>query len=189
MQMLVVFSRERSVDVPKSGKVVEFLRKPLFSPKPLRRNGYSVVFSYPHFSTRFVAALKSWERVLRWQEGDMMQKKSYKGRSVKRTLSKCPDCCRTYSDIQYAYADMLEADKKVKQFRCNVPLDGPGVEEYTSDFVIVWRNGDMAVRECVKRDLLNKPRTARLLDSSRRYWLSRGVQDWGLVVDADEQCT
>ncbi len=118
-----------------------------------------------------------------------MQKKNYKGRSVKRTLSKCPDCCRTYSDIQYAYANMLESDKKVNQFRCNVPLDGTGVEEYTSDFIIVWRNGDMAVRECVKRDLLNKPRTARLLDSSRRYWLSRGVQDWGLVVDADEQRT
>lgn len=28
--------------------------------------------------------------------------------------------------------------------------------------------------------------TVKLLDISREYWLSRGVSDWGLVVDAEK---
>lgn len=39
------------------------------------------------------------------------------------------------------------------------------------------------VRECVKRKLVARPMTAKLLDVSRIYWLRRGVVDWGIVVD------
>ena len=39
-----------------------------------------------------------------------MKKKGYKGRCEKRSLSKCVGVCRTYSDLQSAYADVLEAD-------------------------------------------------------------------------------
>lgn len=35
------------------------------------------------------------------------------------------------------------------------------------------------------RKLLDKPKTMKLLDASRNFWLSRGVSDWGLIVDAD----
>ena len=28
--------------------------------------------------------------------------------------------------------------------------------------------------------------TVKLLDISREYWLSRGVSDWGLVIDAEK---
>lgn len=115
-----------------------------------------------------------------------MRKKSYKGRCEKRVLSKCQNVCRTYDAIQYAYADVLQKDNKIKEIRCNVLLGGLPDGEYTSDFVCVKSNGDMMVRECVFRKFLTKPLTVKLLDASKDYWLKHGVADWGLVIDAEE---
>lgn len=115
-----------------------------------------------------------------------MKKKNYKGRCEKRTLSKCIGVCRTYDEIQLHYADVLQADDEIAEFRCNVLLDGLTEGEYTSDFVCTKTNGDLMVRECVFRKYLAKPMTAKLLDISREYWLSRGVKDWGLVIDAEK---
>lgn len=42
------------------------------------------------------------------------------------------------------------------------------------------------VRECVRRNLISKPMTVRLLDISRSYWLRRGVTDWGIVTNEKE---
>jgi len=112
-----------------------------------------------------------------------MRKKNFKGRCEKRTLGKCAEVCRTYDPIQYAFADMLQADDSIKEIRCNVLLDGLDLGEYTSDFVCVKSNGDLMVRECVYRKFLMKPLTVKLLDVSREYWLRRGVTDWGLVID------
>ena len=53
-----------------------------------------------------------------------MKKKNYKGRVDKRVLGKCKDVVRTYSDIAYKYADFLQEDPGIKEFRCNVVLDG-----------------------------------------------------------------
>lgn len=115
-----------------------------------------------------------------------MRKKNYKGRCEKRALSKCESICKTYDKIQYAFADILQADSDIKEFRCNVLLDGLLEGEYTSDFVCIKSNGDYMVRECVFRKLLTKPLTVKLLDVSREYWLKHGVTDWGLVIDAEE---
>ena len=52
-----------------------------------------------------------------------MRKKNFKGRCEKRVLGKCVDVCRTYDDIQYAYADLLQAFDEIKEIRCNVLLD------------------------------------------------------------------
>lgn len=112
-----------------------------------------------------------------------MRKKNFKGRCEKRTVSKCKDVCRTFDPIQYAYADVLQASEKVTEFRCNVPLDGLTIGEYTSDFVCTKPNGNLFVRECVDRKFLTKPLTVKLLDASRIYWLHRGVTDWGLVLN------
>lgn len=113
-----------------------------------------------------------------------MRKKNYKGRCEKRTLSKCHDVCRTYDAIQYAYADILQADDSIAEIRCNVLLNGLELGEYTTDFVCVKSNCDLMVRECISRNHLMKPLTVKLLDASRDYWLSHGVTDWGLVIDA-----
>ncbi len=66
-----------------------------------------------------------------------VRKKNFKGRCEKRVIAKCNDVCRTYDAIQYAYADILEANGEVKEIRCNVPLDGRDIGQYTSDFVCV----------------------------------------------------
>jgi hypothetical protein len=111
-----------------------------------------------------------------------MRKKNYKGRCEKRSLSKCKEVCRSYSDIQSRYADKLQSDPEIESFECNVRLDDT---DYTSDFVIQLSSGDIRVRECVQRSHLIKPMTAKLLDLSRDYWLHRGVADWGIVIEKE----
>ena len=69
-----------------------------------------------------------------------MRKKNFKGRCEKRSLSKCHDVCRTYDPIQYAYADMLQADDDIAEIRCNVLLGGLELGEFTTDFVCVKTN-------------------------------------------------
>ena len=113
-----------------------------------------------------------------------MRKKNYKGRCEKRKLSKCEGVCKTYDALQYAYADMLEADNDIIEIRCNVQLEGM---DYTSDFLCVKASGEFMVRECVYRKLLTKPMTMKMLESSRQYWMDiKNVKDWGLVIDEEK---
>ena len=114
-----------------------------------------------------------------------MRKKNYKGRCEKRNLSKCKEICKTFDAIGYVYADILEESEDIKEIRCNVPLDGLSIGEYTSDFVCVKTDNDLMIRECIDRRFLTKPLTVKLLDASRNYWLCRGVSDWGLVINAE----
>lgn len=115
-----------------------------------------------------------------------MRKKNYKGRCVKKSVSKAKEICRTYDEIQLSYLDVLQNNPEIKEIHCNTPLDGSELGEYTTDFLCVKSDNDLMVRECVYRKLLSKPKTAKLLDASRVYWLKRGVTDWGLVVDAEK---
>ena len=115
-----------------------------------------------------------------------MRRKNYKGRCTKRMLRKSTEVARLYDEIQSKYADMLENCDEVEEIRCNVLLDGLCEGEYTSDFVCVKKGGDLMVRECVFRKYLTKPMTVKLLDASRTYWKSRGVKDWGLVIDEEK---
>jgi hypothetical protein len=115
-----------------------------------------------------------------------MRKKNFKGRCEKRKLEKCQEVCKTYDAIQYAYASMLSDSIDIVEFACNVELEGIEEGDYTSDFVCKKQDGDLMVRECVFRKLINKPMTVRLLEVSRQYWLRRGVNDWGLVIDAEK---
>ncbi len=115
-----------------------------------------------------------------------MRKKNYKGRCQKKSVSKSREVCRTYSDIQFKYLDVLQDNDDICEIRCNAPLDGLEEGEYVSEFYCVRADGDVMVRECVERRLLTKPLTVKLLDLSREYWRRHGVEDWGLVIDADE---
>ena len=90
--------------------------------------------------------------------------------------------------MQDDYARFLQLYDDVKGFSCNVQLaDDPETEMYTTDFVITLNDGTIRVRECVYRKNLERPSTARLLDLSKEYWLTKGVADWGLVVDVYEK--
>jgi len=115
-----------------------------------------------------------------------MIKKNYKGRCVKKSVGKAKEICRTYNEIQLAYLDVLQEKTDIAEIRCNVPLDGLESENYTTDFLCIKSNGDYVVRECVFRKFLAKPMTVKLLDISREYWFRRGVEDWGLVIDAEK---
>ena len=79
-----------------------------------------------------------------------MRKKNFKGRCTKKRLSKAKVVVKLYDAIQSAYADVLQADEKVKEIRCNVLLDGLEEGEYTSDFV------------CIKESLWYQYSTRRL---------------------------
>lgn len=116
-----------------------------------------------------------------------MKPKGYKRtRCEKRNMSKCADgVVRTYNAIEAKYAKKLEENSDVKEFRCQVPLEGLEIGEYCSDFVATKVDGDLMVRECVYRKHLSKPMTAKLLDASRNYWRQRGVTDWGIVIEKE----
>ena len=112
-----------------------------------------------------------------------MRQKNFKGgRCTKRKLKKCEEIVKTYDKIQTAYADVLDRDPNVKSIRCNVPLDD---EDYMTDFLCTKQDGDLMVRECVFRSKLSLPRTCKLLDISRENWLKRGVTDWAIVVEKE----
>lgn len=91
-----------------------------------------------------------------------MRKKNYKGRCEKRVLEKGANVIRTYDEIQYAYADVLQNMDTIKEIRCNVLLDGLEEGDYTSDFVCMKVDNDLMVRECVQRNHLTKPMTIKL---------------------------
>ena len=114
-----------------------------------------------------------------------MKKINYKGRCEKRKVSKCEEVCRTYSKIQSAFVDVLEKDEEVISFECNVLLEGVEGNQYSSDFVAKKTDGSTIIRECVWRFNLNKPSYVKLLDISRNYWLSKNVEDWGIVIEKE----
>lgn len=118
-----------------------------------------------------------------------MKPKGYKRtRCEKRTMSKCADgVARTYNAIESKYAEKLQEHPDIREFRCQVLLEGLEIGEYCSDFVATKVDGDLMVRECVFRKHLTKPMTAKLLDESRNYWRRRGVTDWGIVVDKKKE--
>lgn len=118
-----------------------------------------------------------------------MKPKGYKRtRCEKRSMSKCADgVAQTYNVLESKYAETLEQNPDVKEFRCQFLLEGLEMGEYCSDFVVTKVDGDLMVWECVFRKHLTKPMTAKLLDESRNYWRRRGVTDWGIVVDKKKE--
>ena len=83
-----------------------------------------------------------------------MKKKNYKGRCERRTLKKCSDVCRLFSKIQSAYAELLDNNKNIVEFTCNVPLEGLDIGDYTTDFLAKKTDGTYLVRECVERNCI-----------------------------------
>ena len=116
-----------------------------------------------------------------------MRKKRNKGRVVKRYLPKCNEVCRTFDPLMTAYADKLSEMEDVEEFKCNVYLAGLKEGDYTSDFLIIMKDGTQKVRECVYRSRITKPLQLKLLEMSRSYWLHRGITDWGCVINAKEE--
>ena len=117
-----------------------------------------------------------------------MRSKNFKGsKCVKMKLQKSEEVVRTFDNIQTAYAQILDKNENIQMIQCNVPLEGIEEGEFTTDFVCTKLDGDLLIRECVFRKKLSLPRTCKLLDVSRDYWLKRGVMDWGIVIEQEEK--
>ena len=114
-----------------------------------------------------------------------MRSTDYKGRCTKKKLKKSDGVVRLYDSIQVAFAEILDIDPTIKKITVNYYLQDLSEGEFTSDFVCIKVSGDYLVRECVYRKKLALPRTCRLLDASREFWLKRGVDDWGIVIEKE----
>lgn len=117
-----------------------------------------------------------------------MRSKNFKGsKCIKMKLQKSEEVVRTFDNIQATYAQILDKNENIQKIQCNVPLEGIEDGEFTTDFVCTKLGGDLMVRECVFRKKLSLPRTCKLLDLSREYWTKRGIVDWGIVIEQEEQ--
>ena len=114
-----------------------------------------------------------------------MLKLNPKTRCEKRSIAKAVGPCRLYSTLQSRYADILQGNAEVKEIRCNYALEGLELGKYSSDFVCLKVDGSYMVRECVDRRHLAKPMTIRILEASRQYWLLKGINDWGIVINGE----
>lgn len=78
-----------------------------------------------------------------------MKPKGYKRtRCEKKSMSKCTDSvARTYNAIEAKYAERLEENTDVKEFQCQVLLEGLEIGEYCSDFVATKMDDELMVRE------------------------------------------
>ena len=116
-----------------------------------------------------------------------MRPLNIKDRCTKKKLKKSDEVIRTYDKIQTAYAAILDANPNIQSICCNVPLEKMEEGEFTTDFLCTKVDGELMVRECVFRKKLSLPRTCKLLDASRDYWMKRGVMDWGIVIEQEEE--
>ena len=116
----------------------------------------------------------------RKEEKEKMRIQKFKGRCVKKSFDKCTSVCKTYDELQLAYAEKLQSDNTIKRFSCNIPLDD---SEYMTDFLCVKNDNTIYVCECVKRNLLSRPQTLKLLDLSKEYWLNHKVEDWRIITN------
>ena len=113
-----------------------------------------------------------------------MRNKNTHSVTLKKKLSKCNSIFYAYNDLQYKYGEQLDNNKDIAEIKCNVPIDVPELEgSFTSDFYCVKTNGEIFVRECVYKEKLLRPQVIKMLDASRNYWLSKGINDWGLVLN------
>ena len=87
-------------------------------------------------------------------------------KTLKRRLSKCQTVFYAYNDIQYAYGIRLDNNPDVVYIKCNVKLVGcPEGENYTTDFYCTKIDSEIMVRECVDKEKLLKPLTAKSISS------------------------
>ncbi len=115
-----------------------------------------------------------------------MRNKSTAARLIKRKSEKCiSGVVRSYSKLQDKFAQMLDEDESVLEYRVNVDIGKiPHFDYlYTTDFVVKKIDGSLHAYEVVQRKHLSKPLTAELLDFSRNFWTARGIS-FGLVTDA-----
>ena len=123
-------------------------------------------------------------RIIKLKKGEVMRNSKTHSVTLKKKLEKSQSTFIAYNELQYALGNKLDSNPNIVEIKFNVKLKGcPEGEHYTTDFCCTKTNGELMVRECVYKNKLLKPMTVKLLDISRNYWHSRGVKDWGIVID------
>jgi hypothetical protein len=113
-----------------------------------------------------------------------MRNKKTHSTTVKKRLDKCKNIFRAYSEIQLRYGESLDIRSDIVEIKANYELkDFQLGDNYSTDFLCIKDNGELMVRECVLKKNLMKPGTIKILDCSLNYWRSKGVKDWGVVLD------
>ena len=114
-----------------------------------------------------------------------MRNKKTHSLTFKKKLNKSKGIFRAYSDIQLKYGEELDSNDDIVEIKSNVLLEDFELGDYfTSGFVCTMSNGELMVRECVSKKTLMKPANIKLLDASYNYWKSKGIENWGVVLDA-----
>ena len=113
-----------------------------------------------------------------------MRNKNTHSITLKKKLNKCKAIFYAYNDLQFKYGDILDANNEIAEIKCNVPIECSEIEgSFTSDFYCIKTNGDILVRECVYKEKLLRPQVIKMLDAGRNYWLSKGIKNWGIVLN------
>lgn len=115
-----------------------------------------------------------------------MRNSKTRTKTLKKKLNKCKTIFYAYNELQFKYGNLLDEREDILEIKCNIKIDCSLGPDYTTDFYITKTDGSIMVRECVYRDKLLKPLTAKMLDASRNYWLSKGIKHWGIVINEEE---
>ena len=76
--------------------------------------------------------------------------------------------------MQYEFACILEADKKVKEFACNVSVLN---NTYTTDFVVTYVTGETVAYDCItEKNAIFRPKYVATLDEIKSEWYTKGVK-------------
>lgn len=102
---------------------------------------------------------------------------------IKKKLTKCKDIFKAHSELQFRYGEQLDSRNDIAEIKCNVPINCELEGNFTTDLYCVKTDGSIMIRECVYQDKLLKPFYIKILDASRNYWLSKGIKDWGIVLN------
>ena len=114
-----------------------------------------------------------------------MRNKKTHSLTFKKKLNKSKSIFRAYNELQFKYGEELDSNVEIVEIKSNVLLEDFELgDNFTSDFVCIKSNGELMVRECISKKVLMKPSNIKLLDASYNYWKNKGVEDWGLVLDA-----
>jgi hypothetical protein len=125
-----------------------------------------------------------------------MEKFKTKCRRIKFMSQKNEAVVCVYTQSAKKYAKYLEDDSEVIRYETLKELDPDRYayinpvdirKEYfesnwISDFVLHYDNGQISIREIVKKNSLFKRSTIEKLEFSRRYWMGLNIRDWKIVI-------
>lgn len=125
-----------------------------------------------------------------------MEKSGIKCRKIKFKSRKNNKVLLVHSKEEKKYAEFLEEVENISGYNTLVDLDMTiynnishiGIRKeyfetaWVSDFVLIFKNGLLGIREIVAEDKLFKKATIERLELSRRYWEYNGNSNWRIVV-------